>query len=361
MKPVRFGILGTGRIARKNWRAIRLSGNSTITAVASRDLARSRAFIGECQADTPFSSAPEAFGSYEQLISSPNVDAIYIPLPTALRREWVLRAAAAGKHVVCEKPCAVSETELKEMLAACRKHKVQFMDGVMFMHSRRLERIRETLRDEASVGPIRRITSSFSFPAPPEFFAGDIRTDSALEPFGCLGDLGWYCIRLALWAMNGRPPRSVTGRILSEHRRRGSRIGVPTEFSGELIYEHGVSASFYCSFVTALQQWAHIQGTRGALGLSDFVLPFSGRQMSFEVQNAQFQVRGCDFKMNPGVTKIMVSEHSHGHKTAQETNLFRNFANQVRSGKLNQEWADLALQTQTVMCACLDTARGKKP
>src|SRR5438105_2549730 len=130
-KALRWGILGTAQIARKNWRAIHDSGNSTIVAVASRDLERSRRFIAECQAEVAFETVPEAYGSYEELLASQAVDAVYIPLPTGLRKEWVLRAAEAGKHIVCEKPCAVSVADLREMLDACRRHRVQFMDGVM--------------------------------------------------------------------------------------------------------------------------------------------------------------------------------------------------------------------------------------
>src|SRR5438445_4225464 len=158
---LRWCILGTAQIARKNWRAIRDSGN-LIVAVASRDLERSRRFIAECQAEAPFETVPEAYGSYEGLLASPAVDAVYIPLPTGLRKEWVLRAAAAHKHIVCEKPCAVSVADLREMLEACRRQQVQFVDGVMFMHSRRLERLREVLDDGKSVGEVRRIASAFS-------------------------------------------------------------------------------------------------------------------------------------------------------------------------------------------------------
>jgi predicted dehydrogenase len=96
-------------------------------------------------------------------LASDEIEAVYIPLPTGLRKEWVLRAAAAGKHVLSEKPCAVSVADLREMIEACRKHRVQFMDGVMFMHSRRLPRLREILEDGRSVGQVRRITSAFSF------------------------------------------------------------------------------------------------------------------------------------------------------------------------------------------------------
>jgi len=110
------------------------------------------------------------------------VDAIYIPLPTGLRKEFVLRAAAAGKHILCEKPCATNAAGLEEMLAACRANSVQFMDGVMFMHSPRLARVREILDDGKSVGEIRRISSAFSFYAGGNFFRDNIRANGALEP-----------------------------------------------------------------------------------------------------------------------------------------------------------------------------------
>ena len=121
-------------------------------------------------------------------------------LPTGLRTEWVVRAAKAGKHVVCEKPCAPSVADLRRMVDACQSHGVQFMDGVMFMQSRRMELLRQVLEDQQQVGEVRRIASAFTFRQSPEFFVENIRTDSLLEPHGCLGDLGWYCIRFALWA-----------------------------------------------------------------------------------------------------------------------------------------------------------------
>ena len=143
----RWGILGTAGIARKNWQAIALSGNSTLTAVASRSLDRSRQFIAECQAACPLPSAPAAVGSYDELLTRPDVDAVYIPLPTGLRKEWVVRAADAGKHVLVEKPVGVTAADVRDMLAACDRNRVQFMDGVMFMHSRRLDALRRTLDD----------------------------------------------------------------------------------------------------------------------------------------------------------------------------------------------------------------------
>jgi predicted dehydrogenase len=228
---LRWGIIGSADIARKNWKAIWNSGNGRVVDVASRDLRRSRRFIRECQAHALFEPPPRAFGSYEELLADPDVDAVYIPLPTGIRGTWVKRAAEAGKHVVCEKPCAVSVAELTEILATCRRNHVQFMDGVMFVHSRRLERIREVLDDGQTVGRVKRITSAFSFRAPDEFFGSNIRARSQLEPYGCLGDLGWYCIRFALWVANWQLPQRVTGQLLSEFKHEGSPLPVPTEFS----------------------------------------------------------------------------------------------------------------------------------
>ena len=355
---LRWGILGTAQIARKNWRAIRDSGNSLV-AVASRDLERSRRFIAECQAEAPFETVPEACGSYERLLASPAVDAVYIPLPTGLRKEWVLRAAAAGKHIVSEKPCAVSVADLREILEACRRHRVHFMDGVMFMHSRRLDRVRAKLDDGQSVGDLRRITSAFSFCAPPEFFVANIRASSELEPHGCVGDLGWYCIRFALWVMRWQMPQQVTGRMLNQFQFRGASAPVPTEFSGELMFAGGVSAGFYCSFLTGIEQWANVSGSLGHLEISDFVLPLAGKESTFRVHKSVFHTKGCDFKMESHLERFTVAEHSHGHATAQEANLFRNFADQVRSGRLDQIWPEMALKTQIVMGACLESARAE--
>jgi predicted dehydrogenase len=354
---LRWGILGTANIAQKNWKAIQLTGNSAIVAVASRDRERSRHFIAQCQAEAPVEVIPQALGSYAELLADARVDAVYIPLPTGLRTEWVLRAAEAGKHVVCEKPCAPSLADLRQMLNTCHAHGVQFMDGVMLMHSRRMRRLRQVLDDGENVGEVRRIASAFTFRQLPDFFAENIRTDSTLEPHGCLGDLGWYCIRLTLWTRNWEMPLRVTGRVLSEHRRPESPRAVPTAFCGELLFADGVSADFYCSFLTETEQWARLSGTRGIVRVPDFVLPVAGSELSFEVHHTQFQVRGCDFRMEKQRQGFTVAEHSHGHADSQETNLFRNFAQQVLSGQLNPKWPEQALKTQTVMCACLESAR----
>jgi predicted dehydrogenase len=351
MKKLRIGFLSTAGIGRKNWKAILNSGNGTVAAVASRDIKKSREFIRECQAENPFDVIPAALGGYEELIASKNVDAVYIPLPTGLRKEFVLRAAAAGKHVLCEKPCAVNADELAEMISACKKNSVQFMDGVMFMHSPRLARVREILDDGKSTGGVRRISSAFSFAVGGNFFRDNIRANGALEPAGCLGDLGWYCIRFALWTMNWRLPREITGTILSQSENLPDRPSAPSEFSAELFYDDGVSVDFYSSFLTAKQQWAHVSGQKGWLRLPDFIHPFDSYEPAFEVNEKMIRCEAGE-KCPPGVDPMW-----QGHATAQDTRMWRNFATQIFSRKLNGDWPMWALKTQKVLDACHEAAR----
>lgn len=351
MNPMRIGFLSTAGIGRKNWKAILNSGNCVVSAVASRDVQKSRAFIRECQDENSFDLIPDALGSYEALLAAKNVDAVYIPLPTGLRKEFVLRAAAAGKHILCEKPCAANVAELDEMLAACRKNHVQFLDGVMFMHSPRLAKVRAILDDDKSVGAIRRIASAFSFYPGEEFFCTNIRANGDLEPAGCLSDLGWYSIRFSLWTLNWQMPETVAGKILSQSESWPNRPSSPTEFSGTLFYPGGVTAEFYSSFRTAKQQWAHVSGQKGWLRLPDFVHPLSSYEPAFEV-NEKFIITPSDAKSPPGEDPAAA-----GHATAQDTRMWRNFANQIHTGKLNEDWPMWAMKTQIVLDACHAAAK----
>src|SRR5262245_24375449 len=293
----RWGILGTARIARKNWRAIRNAENSALVAVSSRDPERARQFIEECQADVSLTPRPAVCGSYQELLDRDDIDAVYVPLPTGIRKEWVVNAARAGKHVLCEKPCAVSSADLRVMLDACEENRVQFMDGVMFMHSQRLPLLRQTLDDGCSIGSVRRITSQFSFLPSNDFLKTNIRASNLLEPLGCLGDLGWYNIRFSLWVMNEQLPQRVAGRLLVGHYA-GAGPQVPMEFSGEMFFVGGESASFFCSYRTGNQQWANVSGTHGCLQVADFVVPFYGNEASFEMNAPVLRVRSCcDFSM----------------------------------------------------------------
>ena len=117
VKLCRFGILGAATIARKNWQAILNSGNATLVAVASRDRQRAGQFIAECQASAPFAAPPRSC-SYEELLAAEDIDAVYIPLPTGVRKEWVLKAAAAGKTFHLVDPAPLTARDVFEGVAA---------------------------------------------------------------------------------------------------------------------------------------------------------------------------------------------------------------------------------------------------
>jgi predicted dehydrogenase len=353
----RWGILSTANIARKNWQAILDSGNGQLVAVASRDAAKSAKFIAECQAQVPHPAVPAALGSYSELIAAPGIDALYIPLPTGMRKEWVIRAAEAGKHVLVEKPVGTCTADVAEMIAACKANGVQFMDGVMFMHSARIAEMRRLLDKGDAVGRIRRIATQFSFNGDDAFLGNDIRGHGTLEPMGCLGDLGWYCIRFTLWAMGYAMPEQVTGRIHTQSKQSDGLASVPTDFSGELFFADGVSAAFFTSFHAQNTQLAHISGSRGYMAIDDFVLPFTGQELTFNVTQSDFIVDGCNFAMHSERLRVHNHESANNAPDSQEANMFRTFGKLVLSGQCDDRWPDIALKTQRIMDACLASAQ----
>lgn len=353
MKPVcRWGILSTAGIGRRHWGAIHQAPNATLAAVASRDRARAETFIAARQQECPHDPAPQALGSYQELIEAPDIQALYIPLPTGLRTEWIIKAAEAGKHVLAEKPAAVSTPELVRIRAACEANRVQFMDGVMFMHSRRLQLLDSLIHEQAALGDLRRITAQFTFRPDEAFYRDNIRMHSELEPLGCLGDLGWYGIRFALWAMRWALPETVTGYLHATGGSQQSPRPVPLEFSGELRYAGGVSAAFHCSFLTHDRPWAMLSGSAGCLHLPTFVHPDAARLEEFF-----FERRGQ--KADAGA--LALDLEGTPSYAAQECRMVQTFSELALSNQPDPHWMDIAMRTQHISDACLASATLGRP
>jgi hypothetical protein len=240
------------------------------------------------------------------------VQAVYLPLPTSLHLEWVLKAAKAMKHVLVEKPVGVTLAEAQAMAAACEEAGVLFMDGVMFMHHERLGRIERCLgvgggEDVALTsfwGPVSRVTAAFSFPADGAFLkGGNIRCRADGDPLGCLGDLGLYCVRFGLVAMQRRHTRyqkgtEETGTVSPVLMARATSMrrnaaGVPIDCSAEVTWPHAneggggegegdegegammtpvPTLAFHCSFLHPLRQTAEVCGAGRTLRCDDFVV-----------------------------------------------------------------------------------------
>ena len=250
-RKMRVGILGAANIAKKNARAIRKSESCVVVAVASRDPAKAAAWIKEW--------APTGVRActYDELLADAEVDCVYVPLPTTKHVEWVARCAQAGKHVLLEKPIAPDLAGCLAIARACRDAKRVLMDGTMFMHHERTAALRRLL-DPADApnffGHVTRVTSAFSFRGDAAFFNNDIRCTPDGDPLGCLGDLGWYCIRLGLIAYNWTMPILARGRAT----RNGS--GIPIDASAELVFPPFLPGgaervlSFHCSFSHTFRQ-----------------------------------------------------------------------------------------------------------
>ena len=268
---VRIGIMGCASIARKNARAIIRSERCTLVAVASRELPKADAFCDELKLDR----SVRRIQGYDALLADKGIDAVYIPLPTKLHKEWVLKAAAAGKHVLVEKPVGVNAQEVQEMIAACRAAGVAFMDGTMLVHHKRSKQIDRLFAD--TTWQPKRVTSAFTFAAPIDFLAGgNIRTNG-MDPLGCLGDVGWYCIRFGLSAF-GDKPAYVRARVWE-----ATDGGVPTDMDCDVSFSRGDPEStvlsprlltFHCSFHHHLRQTVEATSSDGRIiRMDDFVIP----------------------------------------------------------------------------------------
>ncbi len=153
---LRFGILSTAKIGRELVvPAIQDAENCVVTAIASRDLAKSRAMADRF-------SVPHAFGSYEEMLASDVIDAVYIPLPTSQHVEWTIKAADAGKHVLCEKPIALKASEIDALIEARDRNKVLVSEAYMVTYSPVWRKVRSLLQ-EGAIGRLRHVQGAFTY------------------------------------------------------------------------------------------------------------------------------------------------------------------------------------------------------
>ncbi|THG10672.1 uncharacterized oxidoreductase At4g09670-like [Camellia sinensis] len=331
---IRFGILGCADIARKLSRAIYLSPNATLSAIGSRSIDKAAKFA----AANNFPPSARIYGTYDAVLNDPDVDAVYVPLPTSLHRRWAVMAAEKGKHVLLEKPVALKVAELDEILEACRLNGVQFMDATMWMHHPRTAAMREFLSDVERFGQLKTIHSNFSYIGGPDFLTNNIRVNPDLDSLGALGDIGWYCIRAILWAANFQLPKTAVALrqpVLNE-------AGVILSCGSSLYWEDGKIATFHCSFLTNLSTDLTALGTKSNLRVHDFAIPFEENVASFHV-TSQF---GWP----------MVSERSVECEVPQEALMVREFANLVaaimrKGSKPEERWMAISRKTQLVLDA----------
>jgi len=250
---VRWGILSTANIGvRKVIPATQKAERCEVVAIASRDgerAARTAAELG----------IPRAHEGYEALLSDPEVDAVYIPLPNSEHAAWTIAAARAGKHVLCEKPLAMTAAEAEEMVRACSNEGVLLMEAFMYRLHPSWEAVRDLVAS-GRIGRVRAIQSWFSFYNDDP---GNIRNVPELGG-GALYDIGCYCINLSRMLFGGEP----TG-IEASVTRDATDTDVLT--SAILAFDDDV-AVFTCSTRAEPDQRVHIYGTEGRISIG---IPFN--------------------------------------------------------------------------------------
>jgi predicted dehydrogenase len=274
---LRVGILGCASISKKNVIAIlHEKSGCCITAVASRTEAKVRAFVEDFltpRLNGVTQTNPLCLGgssAYDNLIQSDHVDALYIPLPTVFRKEWVMKALQAGKHVLVEKPVAVSVEEYEAMLAVAFHHNKYLQDGTMFVHQPRTASFVQAAKDSSFLGSITRIETAFSFCGDDAFHHDNIRVKRDADPLGCLGDLGWYSIRMALLVLD--MTKSVAATVQATDYKLNDE-GVPIDATCLVKFDNQVILTFHCGFQSHFRQYVHVVGTKGWVSMDDFVLP----------------------------------------------------------------------------------------
>ena len=252
--PVKWGILGTAKIGvAKVIPAMQASRLANVVAIASRDIAKARAAAGRL-------GIPRAYGSYEELLDDPDIEAIYNPLPNHLHVPWSIRAANAGKHVLCEKPIALTAREARELLEVRDRTGVQIGEAFMLRTHPRWHRVREIIAS-GRIGELRLITGHFSYN---NRDPNDIRSRTDWGG-GALMDIGCYPITISRWLF-GAEPIEVMGII-----ERDPEMGIDRLASGMLRFEKG-QATFSCAGQLVLYQTMQIFGTAGRIGVD---IPFN--------------------------------------------------------------------------------------
>jgi predicted dehydrogenase len=243
---LRWGLLGTARINRSVIPPLRSSRRNRVDAVASRTLERAEAYAGQWGIE-------RVFGSYDAMLADPAIDVVYIALPNALHAMWTVRAVEAGKHVLCEKPLALSVAEVDAVIAAAARHGRVVAEGFMYRHHPQTALVQQLVADGA-LGDLRLVRGSFTFH---HTRVEDVRWDPALGG-GSLWDIGCYPVSFAR-LVSGVEPVEVQGtQVLGP-------TGVDLSFAGVLRFPGDVLAVVDSSFVAPFHTSVDIVGSAATL------------------------------------------------------------------------------------------------
>jgi len=275
-KVLRWGLLSTARINRRLIPAIRRARRAELVAVASRGQAAADAYAAECK-------IPRALGSYQALLDDPGIDAVYVSLPNSLHADWTVRAAQAGKHVLCEKPLAQSVADCDRIQAAAEAAGVVVAEAIMYLYHPLLAEARRLARGGA-LGKVTFARGSFSFILDsPE----NVRWRPELGG-GALWDVGIYPVSFCRWIL-GEPDRVFAWQTLAEAIGPANRVDAAT--AGLLHFPGGETAAFDCSFRQAFRTRVEVAGSEATLIIDrPFIIRPDSRMIVRDAQDREEQV-----------------------------------------------------------------------
>jgi xylose dehydrogenase (NAD/NADP) len=248
-EPVRWGILSTALINAKVLRGAALSPAVSVVAVGSRDGDRSREFAQQW-------SIPRAYGSYDEVLADPDVEAVYIPLPNGMHHAWTMRSLEAGKHVLCEKPYTRRSAEVAEAFDEAQRRELILSEAFMFRYHPQTRALVELVRS-GQLGRLRLISGAFSGPTDKP---GDVRLDAQLDG-GALMDVGVYPLSVSR-LLAGEPMAVTAQQIIGD-------TGVDVGFTATLRFDDDVLAHFDSSFHMPDRSYLEVVGSRGRVEVSD--------------------------------------------------------------------------------------------
>ena len=247
-KKLHWAILSTARINRAIIPPLRSSKRNELVGVSSRSQERAQTYAQAM-------GIPRAYGSYEAMLADAEIDVIYIPLPNSLHAKWTIAAAKAGKHVLCEKPLAMTEDEVADIAAAARHYGVVVAEAFMYRHHPQTLRVKE-LVDNGSIGKLRFVRGSFSFNLTR---AGDIRLNPALGG-GSIWDIGCYLINYTRYLIGSEPEEVFGWQIPGPG-------GVDMTFVGQMRFAGDIYAQIDCSFQASYRSQVEIVGDAGMISI----------------------------------------------------------------------------------------------
>ncbi|TFB14216.1 Gfo/Idh/MocA family oxidoreductase [Filobacillus milosensis] len=324
---IKFGILSTANIARKALiPAMLRSDQAEVVAIASSS--------GKANEVAKEFSISKAYENYEALLEDPEVEAVYIPLPNHLHKEWVFKSAAAGKHILCEKPAGMNAAEMEEMQEVCEKHGVKFMEAFMYQFHQQHERVKEVIAS-GEIGDVQLMKASFSFPLMQHQPDGNIRVDAS-KGGGSIYDVGCYCLHTF---------QNVLADQVDEVLIQGEvddKYGVETSAEGFVKMKNGVKAMFDCGFHTYMRHEYEVVGTKGSIKV-----PKAYRPDAFGHEGLVIVDQGSETR-------------TERHYSDQYQEEVKHFVDVIKNDLTPKNSYEVSIQNMRVIDACYESLKQNK-